>query len=138
MGALSILLTKWSEASLGEQSASGIFLSIISFSGFFAGLFFGKIKPRSLSISSQYQIASLSIAVGVVFISLGSRLLFVVIGSIVLGSAMTIMFIISFVLIGEHYREAQQTEMNAAIGASYDISSGLSNLSAGFYCHKSV
>ncbi|MFW0179635.1 MFS transporter [Rothia sp. P7208] len=132
MGALSIILTRWSEVSIGEQYASGIILSIISFSGFFAGLLFGKFKINSLSTATQYTIASLAIGVGILFISLGFDIAFVVIGAVILGSAMTIMFIASFVLIGEHYEVVEQTEMNAAIGASFDIASGVSNLSAGF------
>lgn len=132
MGALSILLTNWSEVSLGEQSASGIILSIISFSGFFAGLLFGKLKTRALSTGTQYTIASLAIGIGMLFISLGMGVTFVVVGAIILGSAMTVMFIASFILIGEHYQTLEQTEMNAAIGSSFDIASGISNLSAGF------
>ncbi|QJC21943.1 MFS transporter [Arcanobacterium buesumense] len=132
MGALSILLTKWSETILSEQSMAGVFLSIISFSGFFVGLLFGKVNAESISTQAQYRMASLAVAIGVIVITLGGNLFFVVIGSVILGSGMTIMFITSFMLIGAYYLEIRQTEMNAAIGASFDVGSGVANLSTGF------
>ena len=137
MGGISVVLPKWAETNLGTPSASGIILSIISFAGFIAGIFFGKIKNDFIASRFQYQIASLLVASGVVVFSFGNSSVSALFAATMIGAGMTPMFIVSFIMIGEFYNEIHHTEMNAAVGSSFTVGDGAASFCAGLlitYC----
>lgn len=131
MGGLSILLPKWAEVHVGASSVSGVLLSIVSLSGFFAGLLVGKISVRSMSPKSQYRVAALLVAAGTIQFWLADSLQVAVVAAVLLGVGMTSIFISSFVLVGELYPDDEHIEMNAAVGSAFDLGSGAAGLGAG-------
>ncbi|WP_342353667.1 MFS transporter [Kocuria salsicia] len=132
MGGLSLILPAWSGQNLGAEAVSGVLLSITSFAGFLAGLAFGKLPVGRVSARVQYQGAAALIAVGVLLFMVSEGLVLAVLGAICLGVGMTPMFIASYIMVGDYFADASHTEMNAALGSSFNIGDGIATAACGF------
>lgn len=132
MGGLSLVLPSWAGENLGNQSASGLLLAIISFAGFAAGLVFGRLPERWVSARLQYQMSAALISVGALFFSLSDDIVGAICAAILIGVGMTPMFIASYAMVGDYFSGHEHTEINAALGSTFNIGDGLASLLCGF------
>lgn len=131
IGSLSLILPPWCERNLGAASISGVLLSIISFTGFLTGLCFGKFPENVLQVRTQYRLSVAFIVGAVALLTMGSGIVTAVVACILLGVGMTPMFIASFLLVSSYFATDTHTEMNAALGSSFNLGSGTASLIAG-------
>lgn len=132
MGGLTLVLPSWAGENLGAQSASGVILGIISFVGFASGLIFGKLPDKWMSARSQYQVSAGLIAVGALVFAISSNLFGAILAAVLIGIGMTPMSIAAFTMVGDYFSGNAHTEINASLGASFNIGDGLASLLCGF------
>lgn len=131
MGSLSIILPTWTGKYIGSEAASGVLIGLISLAGFIAGIFYGKINFKNIKNNRQYQILSALLACGILIFFPAQNIYISFISMLLIGTAMTPMFISSYTLVDKYYDSTRHTEINAALGSSFNIGSGIATLYAG-------
>lgn len=132
MGGLSLILPAWSGQNLGAEAISGVLLSVVSFAGFLAGIAFGKLPGGRVTARLQYQGAVALVAVGVLLFMVSEGIVLAVLGASCVGVGMTPMFIASYMMVGDYFADTSHTEINAALGSSFNIGSGIATTVCGF------
>lgn len=132
MGGLSLILPAWSGQNLGAEAISGVLLSVVSFAGFLAGIAFGKLPGGRVAARLQYQGAVALVAVGVLLFMVSEGIVLAVLGASCVGVGMTPMFIASYMMVGDYFADTSHTEINAALGSSFNIGSGIATTVCGF------
>ncbi|WP_250032670.1 MFS transporter [Paractinoplanes maris] len=130
MGALSVGYPAWALRHANAELA-GVLVALDSVGGILAGIVYGHLSSRRPGPWVRYFTGILILCTGVLVVAVSQTIPVVVIGSFLVGAALTPMYIVAYTLVGAAFPDDRHTAVNAAIGSSYNLGSGVAALAAG-------
>ncbi len=124
MGALSVGFPAWALERFYVEFA-GVLMALASIGGIMAGLIYGRLPTRQPLMWQRYFCAVVLLASGVALVAISTNVPMVVLGSLLVGAALTPMYIIAFVLVGTAFPKSRHTTVNASVSSIYNLASGL-------------
>ncbi len=125
MGSVGALSPEWSRSvGMGAGEASGFVLALISAAGVVAGLVHGRVFGEG-GDNRQFLVGGILLAIGTFLFAVPGTFLTGIVGAILIGTAMTPMFTLAYVLVPDVVGDAAGTQVNASIGSAFNISAAL-------------
>lgn len=130
MGIAGVVFPAWA-AQRYNPALSGVIWALISLAGVVGGLVYGKIPSAKNPPWYHYAAMGAIIAIGCGYMALSGAFVAAIVGALVIGFAMTPMFVVAYVLVGNAFEAKRYNVANATLGSAYNLGSGSGALCGG-------
>ncbi|WP_019223706.1 MFS transporter [Bartonella rattaustraliani] len=127
MGMSKIIYVAWS-STYYTSSLVGLLSALTSMGGLIGGLLYGKIKLSDQITTKLYFILPMFFGVCMIPMALTSSLIIVLIVSLMVGLAITPLFVAAYMRVPHSFHKKYYNEANALIGSTYNIGSGIGSI----------
>lgn len=136
IGTLTIVLPAWASSYTKSQAISGVILGVISLSGAISASCGDRLSPYKADERKKIIYYGVPLTVSLFLFSIADNIFTEVLSAIMFGYGMTPIFVSSYMLVSALYNEEFHTELNASLGAAFNIGSGCSTAVVGSFIRE--